>query len=90
MGSHLLSPARGGVPEWCLCSLYSLGWPVRRGSPDFPLGSCWFSWYLKYIYFFFDAVVPGVDEPPVHDIQILNSFGERRPLAQLAVVGLRF
>jgi hypothetical protein len=55
-----------------------------------PLGILLVSWYFKYIYFLFDSVVRGVDEPPVLDIQMLNPFGERRPLVQLVIMGMVF
>ena len=65
-----------------------LGLAAQAGFAGLPLGIVLISWYFKYIYFLFDAVVRGVDEPPVLDIQMLNPFGEWRPLVQLAVVGL--
>ncbi len=60
------------------------------GFMGLPLGILLISWYFKYIYFLFDSVVRGFDEPPVLDIQALNPFGERRPVLQLAVAGIIF
>ncbi len=65
-----------------------LGPAAPAGFTGLPLGILLVSWYFKYIYFLFDAVVHGVDEPPVLDIQKFSPFGERRPLVQLPIVGL--
>jgi hypothetical protein len=67
-----------------------LGLAAKAGLTGLPLAVLLVSWYFKYMYFLFDSVVRGVVEPPVLDIQMLNPFGERRPLVQLVVVGLIF
>ncbi len=63
-----------------------LGIAIKAGLMGLPLAVLLVPWYFKYVYFLFDSVVRGVDEPPVLDIQMLNPFGERRPLVQLFIV----
>jgi hypothetical protein len=86
--AHLLRPARGGAAGVVLVFSIGLGLAVQAGLVGLPLGILLVSWYCKYIYFLFDSVVRGVDEPPVLDIQMLNPFGERRPLVLLVIVGM--
>jgi hypothetical protein len=88
ISSHILRPARGGAAGVVIVFSIGFGLAIQAGFTGLPLGILLVSWYFKYIYFLFDAVVRGIDEPPVLDIQMLNPFGERRPLVQLAVVGL--
>jgi hypothetical protein len=88
--AHLLRPARGGAAGVVLVFSVGLGLAVQAGLLGLPLGILLISWYCKYIYFLFDSVVRGVDEPPVLDIQMLNPFGERRPLVQIVIVGMIF
>jgi hypothetical protein len=86
----LLRPARGGAAGVVLVFSVGLGVAIKAGFLGLPLAVLLVSWYFKYMYFLFDSVVRGVDEPPVLDIQMLNPFGERRPLVQLVVVGMVF
>src|SRR5271170_8512867 len=88
--SPLLRPARGGAAGVVLVFSVGLGLAIKAGFMGLPLAVLLVSWYFKYMYFLFDSVVRGVDEPPVLDIQMLNPFGERRPLVQLVVVGMIF
>ena len=42
----------------------------------------------RLVFFLFDHVVNGYDEPPVLDMQMMNPVDEQRPVAQIAILGL--
>ncbi|MFI4891148.1 MAG: hypothetical protein ACHQIL_11515, partial [Steroidobacterales bacterium] len=85
--THLLRPARGGAAGVVLVFSVGLALAAQAGLMGLPLGVLLVSWYFKYCYFLFDSVVRGFDDPPVLDIQMLNPFGERRPIVQLGIAG---
>jgi hypothetical protein len=86
--AHLLRPARGGALGVVLVFSVGLTLALKAGLFGIALGGLLVSWYFKYCFFLFDAVVRGVDEPPVLDINALNPFGERRPLVLVGIVGV--
>jgi hypothetical protein len=85
---HLLRPARGGAAAVLIVFAVLLALAAKAGLMGIPLAFVLTSWFFKYAYILFDHTVRGFDEPPALDISMLNPLDEKRPLAQVLILGL--
>jgi len=85
---YLIFPACGGAVLVVFVFAPPLAFAKLQPLLALPLILILTSWFFKYAYILFDAVVRGVDEPPALDIQMLNPLDEQRPIAQLAIVAV--
>jgi hypothetical protein len=59
---------------------------LNAGMLAIALGLMLLSWFSKYCFVLFDAVVAGEDEPPVLSMEMVNPISEQRPLALAAII----
>jgi hypothetical protein len=85
---HLIRPTRGGAAGVLIVFSFLLSLASNMGIAGVVLALILTSWFFKYAYILFAHTVHGFDEPPVLDIQMLNPLSEKRPLAQVAILGL--
>jgi hypothetical protein len=86
MKRYFLFPFRGG--SLALVVTFTLGLVLARraGWMGIPLAALLISWFFKYCFILLDAVITGLEEPPVLAIEMVNPVDEQRPLAQAALL----
>lgn len=79
-------PFRGAAA--ILVLTFTLGsWvALHAGLAGIPLGLLLVSWFFKYCFILFDAVVRGAEDSPVLSIEMVNPVDEQRPLAQAVLI----
>src|SRR6202046_3145667 len=85
---HLFRPARGGAVAVVVVFAFLLFMAAKASLVGIPLALLVISWFFKYAYILFDHTVRGFDEPPTLDIQMMNPIDEKRPLAQVVILGI--
>jgi len=82
LADHLLWPLR--PTPLLLILVFTLGLLLANaaGLIGIPLAIVLVSWFFKYCFVLFDALVAGADEPPVLSVEMVNPIDEQRPLAQ--------
>src|SRR5258708_26726490 len=84
----LFRPARGGAAAVVVAFAFLLSLAAKAGLMGIPPALLVISWFFKYAYILFDHSVRGFDEPTVIDTEMMNPLSEKRPLAQVALLGL--
>jgi len=82
LADYLLWPLR--PTPLLLILIFTLGLLLANaaGLIGIPLAIILVSWFFKYCFVFFDALVAGEEQPPVLSAEMVNPIDEQRPLAQ--------
>ena len=86
MSRYLLFPFRGGSLALVVTFTLGLALARRAGWMGLMLAFLLTSWFFKYCFILLDALIAGVEEPPVLSIEMVNPVDEQRPLAQASLI----
>jgi hypothetical protein len=85
VGRHLARPLRGGAACVVVVFAILLG-ACSTSLLGLPLEMILLSWFFKYAFILFDSTLRGFDEPPVLDINMMNPYGDLRPIVMLLII----